>query len=288
MAVDIAVINGLNLRRLVANVAEAHGWSVEFFEESRISATTLPHELKRDSIILLDLAGTDNKTLNLVSDLRLEQEFRGRLVVLSFMFPAQISSFEGHEVLDTDGCFYLRLPCLNNDLDQLIVCRTALSDHAMERVRKLLGANRIVRAASALKHDSGNKFGLALAHFRTLQKLSYFREPKVDDVLKELRSVTLHLTDEKVRGIRHDVQDLFMFAENWGVPNDANNLASLDECWKALDDWFDMIGTIESEPRPDMAEIFRRSKRTQTSVKDILEAVSSLKEIANQTISHAK
>lgn len=286
MAVDIALINGCTLRRAVANIAQAKGLSTGFFDISDISAESISHELKTNSIVLMNVLADPEGSLKFFTELRLEKGFRGTGAVMSFLPLLQFSVLGEHQMLDTYSCSYLHLPFRIDKLVNLIVARTPLSDCAMESLRKRLGAHRIVQEAGSLKHDVGNKLGLALAHFRTLEKLSYFDDPKPDEVLKEVQHLSLCLTSEKVRDIRRDVEQLFALAENCGVRNDSRNLAVLDKCWTALTDWSGVIEQTSSESSPSSSEIFKRSKEAQSSVKEILDMVRYLREFAQQAVNN--
>jgi len=284
MAVDIALINGGTLRQAVANIAQAKGLSTGFFDISDISAESISRELKTNSIVLMNVLEDPGGSLNFFIELRLDRGFRGTGGILSFLPLVQFSVLAGHQMLDTDSCFYLHLPCHINKLVHHIVRRAPLSDCSMENLRKSLGALRIVHQAGTLKHDVGNKLGLALAHLRTLEKLSYFDEPKPADVFKEVRHISLCLTSEKIRDIRRDVEQLCALAENCGLLNDSTNLPVLDNCWTALANWSRLIEETESGIRPSPTETFKRSKLVQSSVKTILERVSYLRESAQQVV----
>jgi hypothetical protein len=285
MVTGMAVIGDAPLQNLIAQIAQSRGVSCVCYHPSERPGDELT---KAQMIVLILLSKNSGNILESLRALRLDVGFRGIVVVLSFIPLGWIAKQQGGEALRTPGCFYLPLPFLVEEFIQLATRRVELSDAEMSQVRRKLGARQVDQEASKIRHDYDGKFSMVLAHLREIEKLSYFSNPDLRRVEREIHGITIHLTREKIEGFQTDVGKLLEAAAKWRGNEKSHDLISLDGHWAVLDDWFELNETLGSDIEPSLSELFKRAQQTQTAIRAILAAVTSLKEEAQKEISYAK
>jgi hypothetical protein len=240
-------------------------------------------------IAILDLASGGALEVHTgLKHLRASLDFRGALLVVSFL-PIEITlKDEGGEAISTPGCFYIQLPCLIEWIREVLLHWVVLSDDEMAQARKILTARDIAHAASARKHDYENRLALAFAHLREVEKLSYFSIPDPGRLSKELYSINLHLTREKIYNLRTDLTALLKQADTWKGNNHPSSSYPLDKQWSAVESWLELSDRWHDQAHLDFNEVFKQAKQLHTALKEILAVITDLKVEAQEVIADGK
>jgi hypothetical protein len=176
------------------------------------------------------------------------------------------------------------LPLILGSIELIIGEQLVLSEESMRLVRKKLCAHQVSRAVSALKHDFENKFSLALAHLRELEKLSYFAEPDSKRVLKEVNYLKTYLTRGRIQSCRSDLSSLLAEIKKWtGAEQD---YGVLDE-FNLIDDWFEFVDSVNAGVEKEAYKIFKFSKQAHTAIKELLTRIGNIRAAANREIFYA-
>lgn len=252
---------------------------------------TLPSQssLTKFSVVVLNTSAQDvDRVLDNINVLRTERMFLGTIVITSFLSRSWFSTQEDGVLINTKGCIHVQLPFLVEEFNQLIMRCVRLDEEEVSGVRRLLQANKLVKNARYIGHDYDNKFALVLAHLREIEKLSYYNPPQADlvvDVIKILRS---SLTREKVQKFRADTTQLLEYADECFANSTSRIMLLADNYWIAFESWFELVEVKHNVLDIDLGEVFAQAKRVQCAIKEILKAISALKDDAQQVVKHAQ
>jgi hypothetical protein len=283
MTAETAVIVEPPFQQLIDRIAHGRGLACTYLQP----AARPDARQARFKVVVLGLINrAAGETFDTIRSLRLEAGFGGLIVVLSFSGRESLAAQPGGEALNTPGCVYLRLPFLADEFVRLAASRLDLSSEEWSSVRRTLGADRIAKEASALRHDYENKFSLALAHLRELEKLSYFAGPDPARVERLVQGVGLHLTRAKAEQFRKDVTALLEASGRWRGFAGASDSPSAR--WVAIDSWLELSEAPESAAAVSLGEVFKRAGEAQAAIRSVLAEIKSLKEEAQQVISYGQ
>jgi hypothetical protein len=225
-----------------------------------------------------------NETLAEIRSLRLNG-FRGSILILSFIPRARITRNQGGEILEIQGCYFLQLPVTVSGMVKLLKQQVMLSEEDMYLVRKRLYAHHVGQLASTIKHDYENKFGLALAHLRELEKLSYFSEPNLRQVSREVSHIRISLTRNKVKAWRSDLVSLLSEITKWtGTEQDHDFLND----FVLIENWFYLVDSVNYDAEHILEETFKVAKQAHTAIRRIMASVGAIREAANREIDHVR
>lgn len=286
MPEEVAVVGDEAVRQFMTQLVQAAGLSCTYSPARYLTAVP-PGRLDRVRMVCL-CSPDGSKTLRAVQIIRLQHDFRGTILILSFTPRSWVVGQEGGEAIETAGCFYLQLPALKDDLRALVRQHVSLTAEEMARIRKQLTARRILQAASSLRHDYENRLSLALTHLRSVEKLSHFTHPDVQRVAKEAMRLKEHLSREKVETFRSAVTALLTDAAEWKGEGARGISPPLETEWNEVEAWLQLSIVPVGEGGDEMSEIFARAKRLEAALRNILAAVLNLKEEARRVISHAQ
>lgn len=283
MTAETAVITEPPFQHLMDRIIRAREVSCTFYPPP-VRPDVRQARFKVVVLGLIDRAAAE--TFDSIRALRLAAGFGGLIVVLAFPEWEALTNRPGGEALNTPGCVYLQLPFLIDEFVRLAAYQLDLSQEEWSSVRRTLGAERIAKDASTLRHDYENKFSLALAHLRELEKLSYFAGPDPARVERLVQGVGLHLTHAKVARFREDVTALLDASGRWRGGDGASD--SPGASWAAIDGWLELTEAPEHAADFSLVDVFKRAGEAQAAIRGVLAQIKSLKEEAQQVISHAQ
>src|SRR4051812_28362322 len=118
MPEEAVMVGDEPLRRFMTQLVQAVGLSFTYYPARHLTA--IP-ERGLAGVQMVYLCSPDGlKALRAVQVIRLRHDFRGAIYILSFTPRSLMAAQEGGEVLETAGCFYLRLPVLVDHLRALV------------------------------------------------------------------------------------------------------------------------------------------------------------------------
>lgn len=247
-------------------------------------------KLTQAEAIIFDL-NTRNveMTAEAILSLRLDLEFRGAIIVLSFA-PRDLTEGRQHgPVFRNAGCALFQLPFLVGNLLKLIAGgRERLCVEALEDIRERLGAVRVCRLASVLRHDYANKFSLSLAHLRVIEKFAYFTALDPNRVMREVQRVQLHLPILKFENFRRDITQLAKVPVLASHVEHVDNPLNLEKQWSIFSNWYKLCDIAADEIDSDFSQLFETAKNLRESIENLLSFIDSLKERAQRIIDHAE
>jgi hypothetical protein len=277
MTPSIAVIGDGALERSICLLADHEGLrcsSFSTFEQFRSQLADIA------SIVLLVKGEERSSPATALGLLRLDLEFKGRIMITSFAPQRVTVGQEMSGLLKTAGCFYLRPPFLVEDFRKMVAPERSLSDEQMDHVRDVILTYKIVQMARLLNHTYTNKFALTLAHLRELEKLSYYSQPPFNRVMSELRAARDHLDRYKLQTFRSDIEKLLRLTHE-SKRKQSVNRTSMGTQWDSIDAWLDLSERVSDEMESMVSEIFNQSKQAQRAIRDIFEALTRWEEKAS-------
>lgn len=272
IAINSSLIYQASLPDSIVRIAENQGFNVVFF--SKLS------DIKFDQIQVVisgRLGDLDDKSFDNLIRIRLDLDFRGTVLVLSFSPRKRIIRQEETGILNTQGCFYLQLPFRVEDFVQEVMRPDNFSDKEMKQVVEKLGIIQVSRLAREIGHNHVNALSLALAHFNKIEKLSYYKSPALKEIIENTQAIHFYLTGKKIENFRKAVVSFIKSLEKW-QPDEYEKLSlPLDSHWKTIGEWFDFSESLTFKIEFNLSELFHRAKLTETALRSILTVIQTSK-----------
>lgn len=250
---------------------------------------TLPSSEKLSTtkaVVLIVTAENLTHVIEDIKSLRVDKSYRGKIITASFCTENWLTGQSSSEMFQAGRCLYLRMPFLVKELEDLITKSTFANENSPDTNRILQSIN-LAEAASSMGHYYKNKFALALALLREIEKLSYYKPPQVELVVDEIETLKGILTPEKVRNFRDVVSQLLEDATECLGGLNATTLLP-DDYWRAFELWFKLVEAINGEANLDLIEVFVRAKQVQLAIEESFTAIAKLKDEAQQVVNYAR
>jgi len=281
MFIKVAVLGNNFIRHTVEKIAHDKGFISLFFK----ILEEMTSEIADVQVIIVSLCDEEIFTVfKNIQFLRTRLRYRGPLIILSFFTKEWIVKQEWGEFVNTPGCFYLQMPFLVHNLVNLLTNTINLSDEAMLYTSKRLGARHITRKVGFIKHYCDNEFALALAHMRELEKLSYFKDPNLKQVLREFAFLKNVLTEDKFKEMQYSLEELAKDVSEWDITDIDLVVLTSNECKENISSWFQFCQRTLNSIELDKYELFERAKLVRDSLGKIFLSLKNLKRKAEETI----
>jgi hypothetical protein len=275
MTASLAVFGEKTLRETLCLAANSCTVSCD-------SLAVLDHPLNVQAVAFILPGFTAAPIAEQVQTLRLEQSFRGPILILTFT-PDKLSSDNLHgEVLKLTECKLLQLPFNLQDFCVSISDNNELTEPTLQRLQRRLRTRQAAKLASLIRHDYENKFSLGLAHLLAIEKHQYFNPLDLDKVRREIKQVRFHLVHDKLEAFVSALARLATLVETSTARDEIEQVDTLLQRWKRLCEIFDQVETSES--RQLLGNAFELSQQLRSDLKSLLSCVTRIKEESQRSL----
>jgi len=235
------------------------------------------------TVVAYPRAHNSDRIIDGIRRLRLEFEFGGAIVLLSFHSRGWVGQWAGFDLTTIPGLFYVQLPMDLREFRDLLSSRFEMSAAQLHKARRHLVLPLIQSTARTLKHDFENRLALPLAHLREIEKLSHYSAPDPGRVHFEANQIATVLTRQKLESLQSGLDGLAMLTDHfqaWGLGRERPPMESL---FSRLYRWLDVIPLSGDDPL-NLALLFDGAKDARSGISDLLAFIARIRDLSEREL----